>query len=234
MRNTEEIVMDAELLRAYEVWMANHRRLRTGERKRRLIDLSNHAEKMFILKVWWPAFGHLKGLHPEFEVRDFKDGWRYLDFAFISEGLRVCIEIDGYGSHWRDLNRTQFSNHLMRQNQLVIDGWLVFRFSYDDLLEKPRRCQQILQQLLGRASGLRTTNNQALLPTEKVLMNLAVSLTKPITPKHAAGELGLHRTTVMRYLHSLVKKGLLMPVRSDTTRVYSYKVNVASRPFGIY
>ena len=75
---------------------------------------------------------------------DFKDGKRYLDFAYIRPGFRICIEIDGYGPHLKNSSRWQFSDSLERQNQLVIDGWTVLRFSYDQVKEKPRRCQQFV------------------------------------------------------------------------------------------
>jgi very-short-patch-repair endonuclease len=230
LNTNSEVQMDEELSQAFEAWMEKHRRSSKGERKRRLLRTSNHAEKLFIKQVWWPAFGQFTGLNPEFEVRDYKDGWRYLDFAFITEGFRLCIEIDSYGTHWRDVNRYQFADHLMRQNHLVIDGWLVLRFSYDDILEKPRVCQQILQQLMGRWSVMRTTQYQSLSPAEQVIMRLAASLTKPITPLFAATELGLHRTTIMRHFQSLVKKGLLIPFRTDVKRICSYRINKTQLP----
>lgn len=226
MIQSNEVKMNEDLLHLYEDWLGKHRKKSNGERKRRLLSNSNHAEKMFLKQVWWPAFGHFTGLHPEYEVKDFKDGWRYLDFAYLTEGFKICIEIDSYGTHWRDVNRAQFADHLMRQNHLVIDGWLVMRFSYDDLLEKPRICQQILQQLMGKLSIVRSPNHYpSLSPTEQIIIRLAASLSKPITPLYAASESGLHRTTVMRHIQSLVKKDLLIPSRTDVKRVCSYRIN---------
>jgi very-short-patch-repair endonuclease len=231
MSLNNEVKMNEVLLHDYESWMGNHRKKSKGERKRRLLSTSNHAERMFLKQVWWPALGQFAGLHPEYEVKDFKDGWRYLDFAYLTEGYKVCIEIDSYGTHWRDVNRIQFADHLMRQNHLVIDGWLVLRFSYDDLLEKPRVCQQILQQLLGRLSIVRNTMPYpSLAPAERIIMKIAASISKPITPLYAATESGLHRTTVLRHIKSLVKKGLLIPSRTDVKRVCSYRINKAMLP----
>lgn len=215
---------------AYAAWMVNQRKSCKGERKRRLSEVSNHAEKMFIMHVWWPAFGHFTHLHAEFEVKDFKDGWRYLDFAFITAGYRICIEIDSYGTHWRDLNRSQFSDHLMRQNHLVLDGWIVLRFALDDIMDKPRRCQQIIQQLIGILSITNTSNAIKLTPNEQLIMRIAASMSEPITPKYVTEQLGAHRATVSRYLQSLVQKQLLIPTRSDVRRVCSYRINKAMYP----
>ncbi|WP_373229438.1 DNA-binding response regulator [Cohnella sp.] len=226
----KDVQMDEEVSHAYEAWMGKQRKDSKGERRRRLLSHSYYAEKMFIKNVWWPAFGQFIGLQAEYEVRDFKDGWRYLDFAITAAGFKLCIEIDGFGTHWRDLNRTQFSDHLMRQNHLVIDGWLILRFSYDDIVEKPRICQQILQQIMGRLGVVKTTSFENLTPSEQVIMRLAVSHPNPITPQYATAQLGLHRTTVTKHLQSLVSKGLLIPSRADVKRICSYRINRALLP----
>jgi very-short-patch-repair endonuclease len=137
----------------YEKFVHYHLKQRKGERLRRLKEGHGYAEKLFAERVCWPAFGQFRELHPEYEVFDFKDGHRYLDYAFIRPHLRLAIEIDGYGPHWRNQSRWQFSDQWQRQNHLIIDGWLVLRFTYDDICDKPRLCQQILQQFMGAMLG---------------------------------------------------------------------------------
>jgi hypothetical protein len=39
------------------------------------------------------------------------------------------------------------------RNNVVIDGWTIIRFSYDQVKEQPCRCQQIIQQVIGRWLG---------------------------------------------------------------------------------
>lgn len=139
----------------HQTFLNIHMQTRTGERLRRLQEGHSHAEKLFLKQVWWPLFYHFQFFHPEYEVNDFKDGKRFLDFAYIRPGIKFCIEIDGYGPHLKSLSRWQFSDNLERQNQLVIDGWTIIRFSFDQVKEQPRRCQQIIQQLIGRWLGTR-------------------------------------------------------------------------------
>ncbi|RKP54975.1 DNA-binding response regulator [Cohnella endophytica] len=220
----------AELKRAYEDWLSKMIVTSTGERKRRLLNANNHAEKMFIQQVWWPAIGRFDNLHAEFEVKDFKDGSRYLDFAYIAEGYKICFEVDGYGPHWRDIDRKQFADHLIRQNHLVVDGWIVLRFAYDDIIERPRLGQQLIQQLFGKIGA--SVQNQAvpLSPTEMSIMRIAASLSTNLTPKHVAEKLHLHRSTAVRHLRALVKKQLLFATRSDVKRVCGYTINKARLP----
>lgn len=219
--------LSAELKSVYELWLQQQMKKGNGDAKRRLAN-HGHAEKMFLDRVWWPAFRTLEGLHPEYEVKDFKDGTRFLDFAYLAQGMKVCIEIDGYGPHWRDADRRKFADNLMRQNHLVIDGWLVLRFSYDDIIERPRSCQQVLQQLLGKMSMVSSASAKVLLtPIERYIAKLAYGSPDIIKPEHVVMALGIHRETACKHLKSLVVKGILLPVKPESKRVYSYMVNPA-------
>ncbi|WP_123039546.1 helix-turn-helix domain-containing protein [Cohnella candidum] len=214
----------------YDAWMEYHRKSAKGERLRRLTEQAFHAERTFATKIWQPALGSFEFLYPEYEIRDYRDGIRFLDFAYIGRGLKICIEIDGFGPHWRDISRRDFGAQLMRQNHLVIDGWMVLRFSYDDIAERPRQCQQILQQLIGKWAD--ADKKVKLSPMETALMRLASGSAGMLTPAMASAELGLHRTTVVRHLQSLVEKGLVAPVDPLSKRVARYRVVEEKIPYG--
>jgi hypothetical protein len=95
-------------------WLSTQRKLLTGH---------SHAEKLMLENVWWPAFGHFDHLHPEYEVNDYFDGKRYIDFAFIRSGLYIAIEVDPYGTHHLKLDKRQYSNQWVRQMHLFNDSW---------------------------------------------------------------------------------------------------------------
>ncbi|MED4229323.1 DNA-binding response regulator [Neobacillus cucumis] len=194
----------------YQAFINAHLQVRTGERLRRLQGGHSQAEKMFLKQVWWPLFYHFRYLHPEYEVNDFKDGKRYLDFAYIRPAIRICFEIDGYGPHLKNISRWQFSDNLERQNQLVIDGWTVIRFSYDQVMEYPRRCQQIVQQVIGRwvGDGLDQTS---LSIVEKEVLRLAIRKGEAISPVEVQKYLELSDKTVLKVLSQLVDKKMLIP-----------------------
>jgi very-short-patch-repair endonuclease len=60
-------------------------------------------------------------------------GGRYrLDYAWPA--ARLAVEVDGYGHH-SDLEA--FRHDRRRQNDLVLAGWTVLRFSHDDVLRRP-------------------------------------------------------------------------------------------------
>ena len=206
----------------YQSFMDSHLQARTGERLRRLQEGHNHAEMLFLKQVWWPSFNHFQYLHPEYEVNDFKDGNRYLDFAYIRPAIKICFEIDGHGPHLRNITRWQFSDSLERQNQLVIDGWTVIRFSYDHVKEKPRRCQQIVQQVIGRWLG-DELDQSTLSFVEKEVLRLAIRKGEAISPLEVEKYMKLSGNTVKKILHNLVDKKMLIPA-SGSVRIRSYRL----------
>jgi hypothetical protein len=62
--------------KSYEVFLQEHYAMRNGERLRRLKEGHGHAELLFLKQVWWKALGEFQYLHPEYEVKDFRDSTR--------------------------------------------------------------------------------------------------------------------------------------------------------------
>jgi len=56
-----------------------------------------------------------------------------IDVAFLAH--RVLIEIDGWRAH---SSRTSFVSDRRRQNRLVAAGYIVLRFTWDDLIHRPQ------------------------------------------------------------------------------------------------
>lgn len=207
----------------YTQWLSDHLSCRQGERERRLREGHGHAEKAFVEKVWWPAFGHFRELHPEYEVTDFKDGFRYLDFAYLRSGLRLAIEIDGYGPHLRKISRDRFSDQCRRQNDLILDGWKVLRFTYDDVNDNPRYCQQTLQQFMGRWLGEGDSSLQVDYP-ERELLRQFLRSGRPLTPGDICQTMGVENKTARKWLRQLSEKQWIQPA-SGSARVLSYRLS---------
>lgn len=230
----------------YESWLNEHLSKRKGERLRRLkgkngIKGLNHAEKLFLKKVWYPVVGNFRYLHPEYEIIDEKDGSRFLDFAFLPPFFRVVFEIDGYGPHQRDVSRWQFSDERRRQNDLALSGWLILRFSYDDIKERPRSCQQTIHRLMSfysRQSGVRfqATSGallgnpdaqalQLLSPLEKEIVLFAQHVGRPFEAGEICKEVHISVQSVRRTLKRLSDEGILLPVKfPGQMRVRKYKM----------
>ncbi|WP_067624440.1 hypothetical protein [Alicyclobacillus acidiphilus] len=209
----------------YKEFLEWHRNRRSGERRRRLIAGMGHAEELFLRAVWWRTFRHFSNLHPQYEILDYREGYRYLDFAYIQPHFHVAIEIDGFGPHWRNISSWQFDDHCQRQNHLVIDGWYVIRFTYNQIREQPRLCQQTLQQLFGRwlANG---SSSEELTVLERETVRMAARSVRPITPKELCRHLDIGPDYAQHLLRGLVEKQWLQPA-SGNVRIRSYDLHAS-------
>lgn len=71
-----------------------------------------------------------------------------LDFAHV--GLRIAIEVDGRAFH---TDRTAFERDRWRQNALVLDGWLVLRFTWEQISERPHEVIAIIQAAVAQRAA---------------------------------------------------------------------------------
>lgn len=216
---------------AYKKFLDEQVKASSPERRRKLSDGLGFAEQAFLERVWWPVVGNFNCLHPEYEVADYSGASRFIDFAYIRGSVKLAIEIDGYTSHVKNVNRHQFIYQLRRQNALILDHWEILRFAHDDLASYPRRCQQTIQQYMGSrfAQSLHSSaENPRANAIEREIVRLARSLPRPVTPADVMQHLSASRPTVYRILRRLVARGWLVPA-GGAQRVRSYSLTGAAR-----
>jgi very-short-patch-repair endonuclease len=207
---------------AHKHWLETHLAARDGKRKERLEKGHSHSEILLLRKVWWPLFQNFDHLHPEYEVRDFIDGVRYLDFAYLRPPFRICIEIDGYSYHVENVTREQFADNEIRQDHLMADFWIVIRFSYDDIKNNPKRCQQVILNILGRLYREHVADVR-LTPNEKEIIRIAIRTPRPITAEDVCYYIGCANKSARHMLKGLVDKRMLEPASGGTRRTLSYR-----------
>lgn len=76
-------------------------------------------------------------------ARQHPIGRRRVDIAYVDE--RIVIELDGGGSHMR---KEVFEDDRRRQNDLVLAGWLVLRFTWDDVTKQSDRVVETVRHAL--------------------------------------------------------------------------------------
>lgn len=91
--------MSIDFDEAYEVWMHSLLEKETNPRVRSRIENGlEYGTLEFLRSVWFPIMKNFNHLQPEWEVRDFHNGYRYLDLAYLpGNGVKGGIEIQGYG-----------------------------------------------------------------------------------------------------------------------------------------
>ena len=55
-----------------------------------------------------------------------------VDFAWLEQ--RLVVETDGFAFH---ADRTSYRSDRRRTNALVLDGWQVLRFTWEDVVHRP-------------------------------------------------------------------------------------------------
>ncbi len=211
---------------AYSRWLEEHVAARRGERRRRIEGGLGHAESAFVHAIWLPAMRSLAHLHPEYEVTDFLEGKRYIDFAYLRGPIKIAFEIDGYGPHLRDMTRRQFCDQWVRQMHLINDGWIVVRIGYDDTKERPRMWQQLIQQMIGRWFASESEREHGISPAvsmEREVLRLANSLDRPLALGDVKRLLGCEYRLARKVVGALVEKGWLVVAGGGEVRATRWK-----------
>lgn len=214
----------------HDNWTSNHLRRRRGERLDALKRGHGYGNRLFVEQIWWPLVGHFHGLHPEYEVKDWRGRSYFVDFMWIAGAVRIIFEIMDFGSHGTD--RTKFRRDLNRGLFLQAQDCAVYSISLDELKENPSfilsALRNILSPYLSAESGAkRTVRRPAKRPFAKIerdLMRAAIRHNRVIRPAEAARELELHTMTVIKYCRILVDKGKFRAVaRGLSGRVIYYE-----------
>lgn len=210
----------------HEKWIKNHLSKRYGERRDALKRGHGYGNRLFAEKIWWTLMGHFIGLHPEYEVMDWRGRSYFVDFIWILGGLRFVFEIMDYGSHGKD--RSKYRLDLNRGLYLQSQECYVISISLDEMNENPSFVLGMLRSILAPYLASATEHNGTVLhkfdKIERQLMRLAIRHNRIVRPSEAANELELHKQTVIKYCRQLVQKGRLRAVPKGTSgKIYHYE-----------
>jgi hypothetical protein len=212
---------------AHEVWLERHLGALDGERARRVVTGHQYLERLILQEVWWPAFGTLEGLYPQYEVRDYRDGRRYIDHAYKPHMMKLALEADGFKPHVQDVTVSDHADNLLRDAHLIADGWMVVHFSTEIIKNRSREAQQLLRQIVWGHEG-RVRGSSLSLAAREIVRH-ARSKGSPVSIKELMLLLGRCRNTVMLLIRELHGHGLIAPVRSDRMRVHGYNLTMKGR-----
>jgi hypothetical protein len=133
----------------YEEWLQMNIMQEANPRRRGLIEKGlGHGTVEFLRTIWYPTVRNFDHLYPEWEVRDF-GGYRYVDLAYRPGGMNGAIEIQGYGSHARDLDVNRFKDLCWRHSLMALDCWILLPVAYLSIKDEPWRCQQLILAFIG-------------------------------------------------------------------------------------
>ncbi|WP_042204530.1 hypothetical protein [Paenibacillus camerounensis] len=206
-------------------WIDYHKKQRSGERLDRLERGHGHGEKMFVERVWWPIFGHMDDLHPEYEVSDWRGRPYFVDFVWKRGEIKAAIEVKGYGPHVQQMDRTRYRQELNRETYLQIAGYQIVAVPYDDLESAPDLTISLFKSLLAPSLLVNTDElEHHYTRLERDIMRAVVRWNGMIRPVDLANGLGVHPRTIRKSLTRLCEKGKLRPVpASGSSRICRYE-----------
>jgi hypothetical protein len=195
------------------------------------------AELSFLENVWGPSFQyHYEGLKAEYPLKDFKGGQRFADFVYVKDGMKLLLEIDGFTTHARDISPGEFDDHLMRQNDLILSGWLVLRFSANQVEKRPHICQRQLKQAFGHwwsmsLSSLPADESGVWHLRKAALVQMAVRNRDVLKPADVAKQFNVSGRTAAIWLRRFEQEGLFTAV-SGKSRVTAYALTGGANKSG--
>lgn len=199
-------------------WLEDHLSRRKGERKGRLERGHGHGEKMFVEKIWWPLFGNFDGLHPEYEVIDWRGKPYFVDFVWKVGQVNIAFEIKGYGPHGQNTDRNRYRQELNRETFLQIAGYRVVSIPYDDLEQSPELTISLLKLLLSFHLGVIRDEEHQFNRLELDILRIAIRSDGFVRPIDLVSELKIDPRTVRKYMTSLCEKGKSQAVVSEKSK----------------
>ncbi|RUS43902.1 transcriptional regulator [Cohnella sp. AR92] len=189
-------------------------------RKERLRRGLTHGTVVFLREIWFPLVANLDHLHAEYEVRDWQNGYRYLDLVFSPLGAKGCIEIQDYRSHARDIEIGRFKDLCMKQALLGLDDWLFLPIAYLSIREDPGVCKQLTLAFIGKFLAVETPPELNWAEAETI--RFARRAVIPFAPGDLAAHLRLTDRHTRKLLHRMVDKKLLA-VANGQKRYRTYR-----------
>ncbi|MDF2935573.1 MAG: transcriptional regulator [Paenibacillaceae bacterium] len=206
----------------YEAWLQKQLAGEQNPRRQELLGKGlGHGTLEFLRAIWFPVIGNLEHLYPEYEVRDFNNGYRYLDLAYMPGGAKGCIEIQGYRSHARDIEAGRFKDLCMKQALLALDDWCFLPIAYLSIREDPGVCKQLVLSFVGKFLSIEAPSEVSW--SEAETLRYARRRMRPFTPGELSAHLRLTEQHTRNVLRGLVSKQML-EVASGKLRYRTYQL----------
>jgi hypothetical protein len=206
----------------YQKWMDQQIAGEKSPRRREFLQKGlNRGTVDYLRWIWYPAIGNLDHLYPEYEVRDFNNGYRYLDLAYLPGNAKGCVEIQDYRSHARDIEVSRFKDLCMKQSLLALDDWLFLPIAYLSIRDDPGVCKQLTLSFVGKFLSSAVPSGSGWAEAETI--RFSRRLLRPFTPSELSVHLQLSEQHTRKILRHLVSKQSLV-VAGGNQRYRTYKL----------
>lgn len=103
--------------------------------------ITQDSERLFIDDFLYPLLGpRISAVEPQRPFIDSTGRARRIDFAVYRDDARLALEVNGETYHAEGIiPDAQFDDNLFRQNEILMAGWRLLRYSYNQLKEAQAR-----------------------------------------------------------------------------------------------
>jgi hypothetical protein len=207
-----------------EKWLKRHLKKRKGQRLDALKRGHGFGNQLFVKEFWWKLFGHFNGLHPEYEILDWRGFPFYADFVWIVGTIRIVFEIQDFGSHVQGMDRAGYRRELNRGMFMASLQYKIVYISLDELKENPALVLSMIQTILAPYLVDSNDNNSAYSKLERDLMRISVHNNRILRPFDAAKQLYVTPKTIIKHMQYLVEKGKFRAIEAGLSgRVNRYE-----------
>jgi len=226
-------------------------------------DLLHPAVLLFLKQVWGPAFHYdysgltvepVSGAWPEEpsprgrQTESAKDAGqrRTLDngcveLVYIRGQLKLRIELieltAANKDAWRGASEDDYAAYLTRHNELVLSGWLVLRFTAQQLEKRPQQCQAHIKQAIGHwwamtKEPVQTEDTDIWTFRKRLLIRMAQERSGVLKPRDVAEAFQMTSRAAGNWLKRFQAEGVFTGVASKQNRLTRYKLNsvIAAHP----
>ncbi len=209
---------------AVSAWLNRHMANATEQQLRRMKGGLTHASWEFLRLIWWPFRGHFDDLIPEMMIHEFKGGVYYVDFVYVRGGVRIFLEIQGFGPHWKDITDERFALEKRRDLYMIALGNVVLNIAYKDIVERSDMILSLIKMVLSRYEMLSDLTTLADIE-ERALLRFFVRQQGIARPVDVETSMQINHRTAKRLLNKACESGWLEAVGGPTgKRTATYRL----------
>jgi len=208
----------------HEKWLKSHLTKRSGQRLEALKRGHGYGNQMFLKKLWWELYGNFDGLHPEYEMLDWRGYPFYADFMWSIGYVMFVFEIQDFSSHIQNMDRIGYRRELNRGMFMQSLQYNLVFIPLDEIKDNTKLVQSLLQNILSPYITVLSRKTSIYSKIEKDLMQYAIQNNRIIQPHCAANRLELDSRTIIKTLKQLVYKKKFRAIPSGTSgRINKYE-----------
>jgi hypothetical protein len=208
----------------HEKWLKSHLAKRSGQRLDALKRGHGFGNQIFLEKAWWELYGNFDGLHPEYEILDWRGYPFYADFMWSNGSVKFVIEVQDFSSHVQNMDRDGYRREL---NRGLFMKSLQFNLVYiplDEMKSNSKLVLSLLQNILSPFVSASARKVSMYSKIEKDLMQHAIQHNRILRPNDAANRLELDPRTIIKSIKQLVDKQKFRAIASGKSgRINRYE-----------